>query len=61
MLSLILRPMANAWTMVEVRDALLEFERDLRSAGLSDNTVTTYVDRSARFLRYLSGDYIPGQ
>ena len=47
--------------MAKLREALAEFERDLRSAGLSENTVHTYVDRSERFLRYLSGDYRPGR
>lgn len=55
-----LRSMTN-WTKPELREALLKFERDLRRAGLSENTVTTYVDRSERFLRYLSGDYRPGR
>lgn len=47
--------------MPELRDALAEFERDLRRAGLGENTVNTYVDRSERFLRYLTGDYRPGR
>jgi hypothetical protein len=38
-----------------------EFEQELRSAGLEDNTVRTYVDRSAYFVRWLDGDYAPGQ
>ena len=56
-----LKAMTNTWTMPELRDALAEFERDLRRAGLSENTVNTYVDRSERFLRYLTGHYRPGR
>lgn len=56
-----LKSMTNTWTMPELMDALAAFERDLREAGLSENTVHTYVDRSERFLRYLTGDYRPGR
>jgi len=56
-----LKGMTNLWTMSELRDALAVFERDLRSAGLSQNAVNTYVDRSERFLRYLTGEYQPGR
>ena len=55
------RPMTDSWTMRELRQVLGDFEDDLRAAGLSENTVTTYVDRADRFLRYLSGDYRPGR
>lgn len=53
--------MKDTWTMSELRTSLAEFERDLRGAGLSENTVNTYVDRSERFLRYLVGEYRPGR
>ncbi|GAA1451736.1 hypothetical protein GCM10009641_86630 [Mycobacterium cookii] len=53
--------MTDSWTMHDLRDALDKFERELRTAGLTDNTVTTYIDRADRFLRYLSGDYTPGR
>jgi hypothetical protein len=56
-----LRCMDTTWTMPELRHALVDFESDLRAAGLSDNTVTTYIDRAERFLRYLTGDYRPGR
>lgn len=56
-----LRRMDTTWTMPELRRALVDFESDLRAAGLSDNTVTTYIDRAERFLRYLTGDYRPGR
>jgi hypothetical protein len=52
--------MARTWTIDELRDALREFEVALQDAGLADNSVRTYVDRSERFLRWLTGDYIPG-
>ena len=53
--------MKTSWTLAELRSSLDAFERDLRGAGLSENTVHTYVDRSERFLRYLTGDYVPGR
>jgi len=53
--------MNDAWTIGELREALADFEKDLRCAGLSSSTVHTYVDRSARFLRYLAGDYEPSR
>jgi hypothetical protein len=53
--------MDGNWTMSELKASLEEFERELRGAGLSENTVHTYVDRAERFLRYLAGDYRPGR
>ena len=53
--------MKSTWTISQLRASLAEFERDLRSVGLSENTVNTCVDRSERFLRYLVGDYVPGR
>jgi hypothetical protein len=58
--SLMLGCMTDTWTMLELQQALREFESDLRRAGKSDSTVHTYVDRADRFLRYLRGDYQPG-
>jgi hypothetical protein len=47
------------YSVSELRAELLRFERELRSAGLKDNSVTTYVDRAARFLKWLDGGYQP--
>ena len=38
--------MKTEWTMSELRASLAEFDRDLHRAGLSENTIKTYVDRS---------------
>jgi hypothetical protein len=38
---------------------LRRFERELQAAGLKENSVTTYVDRTSRFLRWLDGAYQP--
>ena len=38
---------------------LLRFKRELREAGLTDNSVTTYVDRTGHFLRWLESEYQP--
>jgi hypothetical protein len=55
-----LSAMTDTWTMPELITGLREFESDLRRAGKSDNTVHTYVDRTERFLRYLTREYRPG-
>jgi hypothetical protein len=47
------------YSVSELRGELLRFERELREAGLADNSVMTYVDRTRRFLRWLEGDYQP--
>ena len=43
---------------------LLSIERRRRVAarpsGLKENSVSTYVDRTGRFLKWLNGDYRPG-
>ena len=38
-----------------------QFEAELRAAGLAETSVRTYVDRSTYFVRWLAGDYRPGQ
>jgi hypothetical protein len=43
----------------ELRAELRRFEHQLRAAGLKETSVTTYVDRTGRFLRWLEGDYQP--
>lgn len=49
------------WTVEELHALLGQFEAELRSAGLEENTIRTYVDRSTYFVRWLTGDYQPGQ
>ena len=51
--------MATTWTVADLRRELERFERELRAANLSENSVRTYVDRSRTFLRWLEGDYRP--
>jgi hypothetical protein len=50
----------QTWTVEELYDLLGEFEAQLRKAGLKENTIRTYVDRSTYFVRWLAGDYRPG-
>jgi hypothetical protein len=50
---------AEHYTVEDLRAELRRFENDLRAAGLRENSVSTYVDRTGRFLRWLSGDYQP--
>lgn len=51
--------MADSWTLDELEQELRRFEAELRKANLAENSVRTYVDRSAIFLRWLAGDYHP--
>jgi hypothetical protein len=47
------------YSVDELREELRRFERELRAAGLKENSVNTYVDRTGRFLKWLDGDYQP--
>lgn len=49
--------MEASWTVQDLYDELDRFERAARNAGLADNSVRTYVDRSRIFVRWLAGDY----
>ena len=49
----------KAWTVEDLFEELQRFEDVLRSAGLAENSVRTYVDRSRYFVRWLDGDYEP--
>jgi hypothetical protein len=51
--------MADSWTVEDLRRELTRFETELRRAGLKESSVTTYVDRSGRFVSWLAGDYTP--
>ena len=53
--------MSDPWTIGELRAKLIEFEAELREAGLAENSIRTYVERSAVFLRWLIGEYVPGR
>lgn len=45
------------WSVRELHELLGEFEAELRSAGLEETTIRTYVDRSTYFVRWLDDDY----
>ncbi len=47
----------DSWTVEDLRRELERFEQAARAAGLRDNTVRTYVDRTGIFLRWLAGEY----
>lgn len=51
------RRMKETWTIDDLNAELERFEQAARSAGLADNSVRTYVDRSRVFLRWLTGDF----
>lgn len=52
---------SRGWTLEELHAELGVFEAELVAAGLMPNSVKTYVERSERFLRWLAGDYRPGE
>ena len=45
------------WTVGDLQRELERFEAEARRAGLKDNTIRTYVDRSTIFVRWLAGEY----
>ncbi len=45
------------WTIDDLKEELERFEREARAAGLAENSVRTYVDRSRIFVRWLDNDY----
>ena len=47
------------WGVSELHEALDAFEAELKEAGLAQNSIRTYVDRSRNFVRWLDGDYEP--
>jgi hypothetical protein len=49
--------MQATWTIDELYAELDRFEQAARSAGLAENSVRTYVDRSRYFVRWLAGDF----
>lgn len=51
--------MPDAWTLHALEKELARFESELRAAGLAENSIHTYVERSGRFIRWLAGEYQP--
>ena len=49
--------MSDQWTVRDLEKELARFEAAARKAGLSENSVRTYVDRSRIFVRWLAGSY----
>ncbi len=49
----------QSWSGNDLLKELRTFEAELRAAGLSENTVNTYVGRSDTFVRWLRGEYSP--
>ena len=47
----------ESWTLAELHDALKRFRKAAEAAGLKPASVTTYVDRSERFVRWLGGQF----
>jgi len=51
--------MAQHWSIEQLEEQLVKYESALREAGMTANTVQTYVDRPRRFLKWLIGEYVP--
>lgn len=49
--------MDTTWSIADLMNELENFEREARAAGLKENSVRTYVDRSRYFVRWLAGDF----
>jgi hypothetical protein len=49
------------WNEQELRNALNQYEGELRDAGRTRNTVNTYVQHPERFINWLVGRYRPTQ
>ena len=49
----------GTWDVTQLHDKLDEFEVELREAGLKENSIRTYIDRSRFFVRWLDGDFHP--
>ncbi len=47
----------TTWTVAQLHRELERFEAAARAAGLAENSVRTYVDRSRFFVRWLEGDF----
>ncbi len=47
------------WSGDDLITKVQAFEKELRAAGLSENTVNTYVGRAETFVRWLRGEYSP--
>jgi hypothetical protein len=49
----------GTWTYSELRSQLAAFERELRAAGLAENSIHTYLKGADAFLRWMTGDFTP--
>lgn len=49
------------YSVQELSREFSRFEGELRAAGKKENTIRTYVDRSAIFARWLAGEFQPNE
>jgi len=57
--SLAVATAGQRYSPTELRVELRRFQDQLRAAGLKETSITTYVDRTSHFLKWLEGDYQP--
>jgi hypothetical protein len=51
----------SRWSAQELRSALDRYEKELRAAGKTRNTISTYVQHPERFINWLEGRYHPAR
>ena len=51
--------LGRTWSIDDLHVELARFEGELKAAGVSPSSVQSYVDGSARFLRWLLNEYQP--
>lgn len=49
--------MDTTWSLVDLMGELGRFAQEARAAGLKENSVRTYVDRSRTFVRWPASDF----
>ena len=49
----------RAWTLEQLRAELERYERELRDANMTPETIQSYTDRAHRFISWLDGAYKP--
>ena len=48
-------------TLVEIEEALKEYENEVNATNLAKNSKDTYLSHANHFVRWLKGDFEPGE
>jgi hypothetical protein len=49
----------RTWTVEQLHSELDRYERSIRDADITEETVESYVSRANRFVSFLAGDWKP--